>query len=132
MLSQMEQEKQNLVMALEMLKQKNFLLERNNENLSMASTMSPLQDRQKRISTHSTTSLVILSLIVLVLGLVTGVGVTSWYNHACSEVDQSYNVDRTHQEKNRLSGGVRQEEEMSDTFEEYLEKSNMLCSQEGV
>ena len=55
----------------------------------MASTMSPLQDRQKRISTHSTTSLVILSLIVLVLGLVTGVGVTSWYNHACSEVRDS-------------------------------------------
>ena len=55
----------------------------------MASTMSPLQDRQNRGSTHSTTSLVILSLIVLVLGLVTGVGVTSWYNHACSEVSEA-------------------------------------------
>ena len=66
----------------------NFLLERSNENLSM-STMSPLQDRQNRAASHSTTSLVILSLIVLLLGLVTGVGVTSWYNHACSEVGRS-------------------------------------------
>ena len=30
------------------------------------------------------------------------------------------------------AGHSRQEDEVSDTFEEYLEKSNMLCSQEGV
>ena len=48
------------------------------------------------------------------------------------QVDQSYSLDRRHEDKTGLSGEGRQEEEMSDTFEEYLEKSNMLCSQEGV
>ena len=37
---------------------------------------------------HSTTSLVIVCLIILVLGLVTGVGLTTWYNHACNEVSR--------------------------------------------
>merc|ERR1711868_329818 len=75
MMTKMEQEKQNLMMALEMMKHKNFLLEKSNENLSLAamSTMSPLQDRQDSRMTHSTTSLVIVCLIILVLGLVTGV-----------------------------------------------------------
>ena len=63
------------MMALEMMKHKNFLLEKSNEDLSLAamSTMSPLQDRQDsgRL-THSTTSLVIVCLIILVLGLVNG------------------------------------------------------------
>ena len=31
-----------------------------------------------------------------------------------------------------FAGHSRQEDEVSDTFEEYLEKSNMLCGQEGV
>ena len=31
-----------------------------------------------------------------------------------------------------LSEPSGQEDDMSGTFEEYLEKSNMLCSQEGV
>ena len=31
-----------------------------------------------------------------------------------------------------LSGNLRQEDEMSDTFEDYLEKSNMLCTQDGA
>ena len=89
MMTKMEQEKQNLMMALEMMKHKNFLLEKSNENLSLAamSTMSPLQDRQDGgRMTHSTTSLIIVCLIILVLGLVTGVGLTTWYNHACNEV----------------------------------------------
>ena len=88
MVTQMEQEKQNLMMALEMMKHKNFLLEKSNEDLMTMSTMSPLQGQQpaSRLS-HSTTSLVIVCLIILVLGLVTGVGLTTWYNHACSEVN---------------------------------------------
>ena len=93
MMTQMEQEKQNLMMALEMMKHKNFLLEKSNENLSLAamSTMSPLQDRQDGgRMTHSTTSLIIVCLIILVLGLVTGVGLTTWYNHACNEVSSLY------------------------------------------
>ena len=85
--TQMEQEKQNLMMALEMMKHKNFLLEKSNEDLAAMSTMSPLQDRHDTgRMTHSTTSLVIVCLIILVLGLVTGVGLTTWYNHACNEV----------------------------------------------
>ena len=87
--NKMEQEKQNLMMTLEMMKHRNFLLEKSNEDLSLAamSTMSPLQDKHDsgRMS-HSTSSLVIVSLIILVLGLVTGVGLTTWYNHACNEV----------------------------------------------
>ena len=39
-----------------------------------------------------------------------------------------YNIE----DKNRLSGEGRPEEDMSDTFEDYLEKSNMLCNQDGV
>ena len=90
MVTQMEQEKQNLMMALEMMKHKNFLLEKSNEDLMTMSTMSPLQGQQpaSRLS-HSTTSLVIVCLIILVLGLVTGVGLTTWYNHACSEVSEA-------------------------------------------
>lgn len=93
MVSAMETEKLSLMRMLDVMKQRNFMLERSNEDLSSAalSTMSPLLDRQEagRMS-HSTTSLVIVCLIILVLGLVTGVGLTTWYNHACNEVSGSY------------------------------------------
>ena len=92
MVSAMETEKLSLMRMLDVMKQRNFMLERSNEDLSSAalSTMSPLLDRQEagRMS-HSTTSLVIVCLIILVLGLVTGVGLTTWYNHACNEVSGS-------------------------------------------
>jgi len=130
--NKMEQEKQNLMMTLEMMKHRNFLLEKSNEDLSLAamSTMSPLQDKHDsgRMS-HSTSSLVIVSLIILVLGLVTGVGLTTWYNHACNEVDQNYSLDSKMDEKDR-SRIRREPDDISDTFEEYLEKSNMLSHQE--
>ena len=94
MVSQMTEEKESLMLALEMMKHKNFLREKSNEDLSLAamSTMSPLQDRQDSRMTHSTTSLVIVCLIILVLGLVTGVGLTTWYNHACNEVSATLSV----------------------------------------
>ena len=55
-------------------------------------------------------------------------------------------MDINREEKNRFSGeniffifflteiseDAGQEDDMSGTFEDYLEKSNMLCSQEGV
>ena len=88
-LNLIEREKDSLMMALEMLKQKNYLLERNNQNLSMQamSTMSPLLSKQEEIRfTHSSTSLIIVSCILLLLGLVLGVGATSWYNQQCIEV----------------------------------------------
>ena len=62
-------------------------------------------------------------------------------------MDQSYNMEYNREEKNRFSGGnillswifltkisehAEQQDDMSGTFEDYLEKSNMLCSQEGV
>ena len=80
---QAEQEKHSLLLALEMLRHKNFLLERNNENLTAQaqSTMSPLQDRQAGAGgSHSTGSLVLLSLVILLLGLVTGAALATWYN----------------------------------------------------
>ena len=80
---QAEQEKHSLLLALEMLRHKNFLLERNNENLTAQaqSTMSPLQDRQAGAAgNHSTGSLVLLSLVILLLGLVTGAALATWYN----------------------------------------------------
>ena len=48
MVSAMETEKLNLMQMLDVMKQKNFMLERSNEDLSSAtlSTMSPLKDRQ--------------------------------------------------------------------------------------
>ena len=48
-------------------------------------------------------------------------------------MDQNYSLDSSRlEEKDRLASHTRREPEddMSDTFEEYLEKSNMLCSQE--
>ena len=50
-------------------------------------------------------------------------------------MDQNYSLDSSRlEEKDRQASHSRREPEddMSDTFEEYLEKSNMLCSQEGV
>ena len=56
-----------------------------------------------------------------------------WENFLTFKVDQNYSLDSSRlEEKDRLASHSRQEPEdnMSDTFEEYLEKSNMLCSQE--
>ena len=50
------------------------------------------------------------------------------------QVDQNYNLDCRLDEKDRLQvkSGRDTEDDISDTFEEYLEKSNMLCNQDGT
>ena len=50
------------------------------------------------------------------------------------QVDQNYNLDCRLDEKDRLQvkSARDTDDDISDTFEEYLEKSNMLCSQDGT
>ena len=50
------------------------------------------------------------------------------------QVDQNYNLDCRLDEKDGLQvkSGRDTEDDISDTFEEYLEKSNMLCNQDGT
>ena len=83
---QVEKQKQSLMMTLEMMRHKNYLLERNNQNLSMQvmSTMSPLQDKKE--NTHSTTSFIMISFILIIFGIILGGGASSWYNHRSVEV----------------------------------------------
>jgi hypothetical protein len=89
----LEKEKNNLMTALEMMRHTNYLLESSNKNLNMhaMSTMSPLlaSNEQSKVS-YSTTSLIIVSMLLLVTGLVLGVGANSWYKHQCDEVGIYY------------------------------------------
>ena len=71
-----EKQKQSLMMTLEMTRLKNYLLETNNRNLTIQakSTKSSLMARKEYIMfSHSTTSLIILSFILLTTGLLPGV-----------------------------------------------------------
>ena len=85
----MKEQKKSLMMTLEMIKQQNFLLERNNQNLSMqaTTTASPLIGSNTMTGvTYSTTSLIIFSFILLFIGLVLGAVASTWYNNQFLEV----------------------------------------------
>ena len=84
-----EKEKSSLMMTLEMLRYKNYLLESSHQNLSIQamSTMSTLLARKdESLFSHSTIFLIIVSLFLLITGLVLGMGASSWYNHQFTEV----------------------------------------------
>ena len=85
----MEEQKKSLIMTLDMMKQQNFLLEKNNQNLSMqaSTTTSPLIGTYTMTGeTYSTASLIIFSFILLFTGMVLGVGASTWYNNQFLEV----------------------------------------------
>jgi hypothetical protein len=91
-------EKNNLMMALEMMRHKNYLLESSNKNLSLQamSTMSPMMARKEySMLSHSTTSMAIVSFFLLITGLVLGVCSSSWYNHQCVQVGRTGFIHRT-------------------------------------
>ena len=85
----MKKQKKSLMMTFEMMRQQNFDLEKNNQNLSMqASTTasSLIGNNTQTVLSYSTTSLIIFSSIILFIGLVLGVGATSLYNNQVPEV----------------------------------------------
>ena len=72
------------------MKGQNYQLEKRNEELSKQvspNTISPLllQKEDTRL-THSTTSLIIVSFLLLIIGIVLGTGVNVWYSHHCVQV----------------------------------------------
>ena len=85
----MKKQKKSLMMALEMMRQQNFHLEKNNQNLSMqASTTasSLIGNNTQTVLSYSTTSLIIFSSIILFIGLVLRVAASSLYNNQVPEV----------------------------------------------
>lgn len=86
----LESEKNNLMYAIEVLKQQNYKLEASNANLSMmSSTMSPLQGLSgpgRRWSGHSSSSLLVVAAILFLVGLVAGGGTSAWYHQHCNEM----------------------------------------------
>eukprot|EP00092_Neocalanus_flemingeri_P001711 GFUD01001826.1.p1 GENE.GFUD01001826.1~~GFUD01001826.1.p1 ORF type:complete len:413 (-),score=166.86 GFUD01001826.1:124-1362(-) len=91
---QMEKERNSLMKTLEIMRQQNYLLQRNNQNLSKqakSSTMSPLlaKEEQTKLS-HSTTSLIIVSTLLMIIGLVLGGGANVWYSQHCVKVTGNY------------------------------------------
>jgi len=87
----LESEKNNLMYAIEVLKQQNFKLEASNANLSMmSSTMSPLQgghNEWRRGLGHSSSSLLVVASILFLVGLVAGGGASAWYHQHCHELN---------------------------------------------
>lgn len=126
---QVEREKQSLLMTLEMMRHKNYLLEKNNQNLSIQamSTMSPLMETQGQTRlTHSTNSLVIVSFILLILGLVMGGGASSWYSRHCSEEGEMYYEERRDREALRQQRIEEYAEE--DIFEDQMESYSEIVA----
>ena len=84
-----EEQKNSLMMALELMRHKNYLLESSNQNLtlqSLSTTSSLMAGKEHTSFFHSTTSLFMISMFILVTGLVLGVGVSHWYQHTFLEV----------------------------------------------
>ena len=83
-----EEQKNSLMMALELMRHKNYLLESSNQNLTlqtMSTTSSLLTGNEHPMFLHSTTSLLIISIFILVSGLVLGVGVTFFTSSQVTE-----------------------------------------------
>ena len=86
----MRNEKHALKGELEGMKRHNYQLEKKNEKLSKQVspiTRSPLLVKKEDTRlTHSTTSLILVSILVLIIGIVLGTGVNVWYSHHCVQV----------------------------------------------
>lgn len=87
----LESEKNNLMYAIEVLKQQNYKLEASNANLSMmSSTMSPLQGGEgewRRGLGHSSSSLLVVASILFLIGLLAGGGASAWYHQHCHDLN---------------------------------------------
>ena len=85
-----EEQKNSLMMALELMRHKNYLLESSNQNLTLqalSTTSSLMAGRDYTMFPHSTTSLLMVSLFILLTGLAIGVGVSHWYQNTFLEVN---------------------------------------------